>query len=458
MPSTRGPSSCSHRRSSLPCILSALFAVFIIYGTVIPFNLASSREQVLTNLSEIIWTPFIDPDGSRASIPDVIQNILLFIPFGFFGFFALRPNTTSSLTSLLLRMFLTGGLGFALSMTVEILQIFTVDRVTSVTDLLTNTLGTVIGCIGAHILAESLDRLIRSPIVQKASCSYTFYPLILSFIIVATGALQPFDFGLDVGRIGSRVLRILRNPFDFTLIIRDEPFLFFRFFLFGYVCTLWFKENEQSRAASKGAVLSSVTAVFLEGSQIFTKSHIPGLQDTLVMVLGSVSGAFCIPSITRRASIKQLCFLMTGAILFTSGIQVLSPFRFKSIYQSINWIPFLPYYDRNFITALGMFVEGMLIYFPLGFVLRLLLSNSSTVFSIIGLIGLGIASALEFAQGWVVGRHPDITDILGAFIGTVVGVWCAGTGWEAFSRAATEKMIQRAHVCNESGSNKRVGN
>ena len=441
MSSTGSSPSYPRRRNLLPYVLLALLAVFIGYGTLIPFNLVSSRDQISTNISQIVWTPFVDPDGSRASIPDVVQNILLFIPFGFCGFFALRRNRRTSPAAALLGLFLAGILGFALSTTVEIFQTITVDRITSVTDLITNTIGTVIGYIAAFILSGTLDKLMRATIVQRAARSHTFYPLILSFVIVTIGALQPFDFGLEVGRIGSRVLGILRNPFDFTLMIRDEPFLFFRFFLFSYVCTLWFNENEQSQPALKGAALSSFTAVFLEGSQIFTKSHVPGAQDTLVMVLGSASGAFCMQSITRKFSNKQLCFLIIATTIVISGIQIFSPFHFKPDYQVMNWVPFLPYYDRNFITALGMFLEGILIYFPLGFVLRLLLTNRGGYFPIIGLIGLGIALPLEFVQGWVVSRHPDITDILGAFIGTVAGGWFAHSGWEMFNKTTADDAI-----------------
>ena len=34
-----------------------------------------------------------------------------------------------------------------------------------------------------------------------------------------------------------------------------------------------------------------------------------------------------------------------------------------------------------------------------------------------------IAVPLEFSQGWVEGRYPDITDVLGALIGATFGAW-----------------------------------
>ena len=60
------------------------FIFFIFYGTLIPFNLSPDNGSFTSNISNIGWIPFIDSDGSRASIPDMVQNILFFLPFALF--------------------------------------------------------------------------------------------------------------------------------------------------------------------------------------------------------------------------------------------------------------------------------------------------------------------------------------------------------------------------------------
>ena len=422
------------RNNSFFLFLWIFFSSFVVYGTLIPFNWVASITMVSTNISDIVWVPFIDSDGSRASIPDILQNVLLFIPFGFCGFIVLRPGNRNQLTPIILRLCLVTILGLGLSATVEILQLLVKDRVTSVTDLLTNSSGAAIGALLAHTYFETLQRVLRSPKINGVSRSPTFYPFMLSTIVVTIGALQPFDLSIDIGRIGSRVLGILRNPFDFSLIVRDEPFLFFRYLLFGYICSLWITENAPENGRLKAVIFSGCTTIFLESCQIFTNSHVPGLQDTLVMVSGSILGALFLPNVIQRTSPSLVCAAVVIATFTTSGLQVLSPFRFSSDYQGMNFVPFLPYYERNFITALGMFIEGILIFFPMGFILRLLLPRTIKYVTIIGVIGLVIAAAFEIIQGWVVGRYPDITDVLGAVVGTFAGAWCAGAGWEMFDR------------------------
>ena len=66
-------------------ILWLLFTIFIFYGALIPFDISLQSDFVMKNIEKISWTPFLDPDGSRASIPDIVQNVLFFLPFGFLG-------------------------------------------------------------------------------------------------------------------------------------------------------------------------------------------------------------------------------------------------------------------------------------------------------------------------------------------------------------------------------------
>src|SRR5260221_8785068 len=112
------------RRSRLPFVLFVASAVFILYGTTIPFNFMLDRQQVLAHLSRITLNPLISPDsGSRVSIPDFVGNILLFVPLGFFGIWSLagRRSSVSRFVGLTL-------VGCALSVAVETLQLFTYDR------------------------------------------------------------------------------------------------------------------------------------------------------------------------------------------------------------------------------------------------------------------------------------------------------------------------------------------
>lgn len=74
----------------------------------------------------------------------VVENVLLFIPYGFLGAWVRRPMR---------RFFGCAFLGAATSLGIEFLQLVTKRGFFQVDDILTNTLGTVIGYLLFRLLA-----------------------------------------------------------------------------------------------------------------------------------------------------------------------------------------------------------------------------------------------------------------------------------------------------------------
>ena len=73
-----------------------IFAIFVVYGTTIPFHFAESAAEVRANLARLSPNPVLSPEtGRRVSIPDTVQNVLLFLPFGLLGFLTLQPRLRS---------------------------------------------------------------------------------------------------------------------------------------------------------------------------------------------------------------------------------------------------------------------------------------------------------------------------------------------------------------------------
>jgi VanZ family protein len=91
---------------------------------------------------EFLIPPWKDLVDDHPDYPDIVANILGFVPFGFCYFLyrrALKPNQSAANA---LRAVLAGS---AVSLTIEIIQAWLPDRVSSMTDLLTNIAGTVLG-------------------------------------------------------------------------------------------------------------------------------------------------------------------------------------------------------------------------------------------------------------------------------------------------------------------------
>ncbi len=413
-------------------VLWLLFSVFILYATLIPFNLVPYRELISSNVSNISWVPFLDPDGSRASIPDIVQNILFFLPFGFLGVLSITEINKR------LRIIRVTTLGLLLSGIVETLQLLTSDRTTSLTDLITNTGGTFIGAFSANIVLETFSQFSNSARFRQFREDKYFILLLTSCFIVAVGALQPFDFTLDVGIVGSKIKSIIFNPLDFNPKISDEGVVFFRLLLLGYVWSLWLRKSRLKYFVPIGLLSSCLLGLFFEMCQVIVKSRMPSIQDAVVIISGSSLGAM----LTRLTAVNISQRVWTISVILTTwitaGIQVLSPFYLKKKYGGFNWIPFLSYYERTTFIALSNFIESVLMYLPMGFILKYIYAHDdrTITYIVIGIVGGIMSLSLEFPQAWIHGRYADITDVLGAIAGTLAGSWIYWQWETSFNRSA----------------------
>lgn len=400
-----------------------LFIVFIIYSTLIPFNLTANMGSLNSNISKINKIPFFDSDGSRASIPDIVQNIFLFIPFGFFGILSMKYKNK---LILIIKITLLASL---LSGFVEVIQLFTRDRTTSVTDLLTNSSGAFIGAVSASLIADVYSKLIKiSKFKQFISDKYFFLTL-MAFILSAIGALQPFDLTLDVGIVGSKIKTLIINPIKFNAMLSDEGIVFIRLFLFCFSCSIWLKSLRVHYYYAIAFLIISTSGIFFETFQIFVRSRMPNIQDVLVMIMASFLGMlFSLLNLKNLPRTLWTTIIIIG-VGISAGMNTLSPFQFKTNPSSFNWVPFLAYYERTTFIALANFIESVLIYLPLGFLLSYFYSREHRIqsFIFIILVGAIISSSLEIFQVFVPGRYADITDIIGAIGGSVIGAMAC---WE----------------------------
>lgn len=124
------------------CLFSCyLSAVYVLVG--MP-NVTYIRMELNLNLLPII--------GMIEDWKNSILNVLLFVPLGLMLPLLWRKFRTVKSTVLF---------GFLMSLAIEVLQIFTF-RATDVNDLITNTLGTLLGCLCADFLQKKFPRSVRA--------------------------------------------------------------------------------------------------------------------------------------------------------------------------------------------------------------------------------------------------------------------------------------------------------
>lgn len=118
---------------------TVVYLIFAVYLSAI-YSVAGLPDICYVRFSpHFNWHPFA---YMFSDMTNTLLNILLFIPLGIFLPCLWKPYS---------RFFPTVVFGFCLSLLVETLQIFTY-RASDINDLMTNTFGTVMGWIGAHVL------------------------------------------------------------------------------------------------------------------------------------------------------------------------------------------------------------------------------------------------------------------------------------------------------------------
>ena len=395
-----------------------LYTVFIVYGGTIPFHFAADYASIAEKLHQLPLSPWISPDtGRRLSIPDFVQNILLFVPFGALGFLAGDRRGVR-------RVLRVTGLGASLSLIVETLQLFTIDRTTSIADVATNTAGTLAGSclavIGHHTSVRLAGRLRRSGHADVVELR----PLaVLSAVLLVT-AWQPFDFTLDVGVIVRKLRAFGADPWQFT-VWRDEGLIVVVTATFAAALAAYLAAIDAVRPAGKTLLITAAIASCLGAGQLLITSRMPGLWDGCVFAAGAAAGALAWRARTRfsRPAIWDAAIIAATAIAVV--LSLLSPFQISGTYQSFGWIPLYGYYARTTLQTLSHVIELLLLYFPLGFCLALRSGRNGRRWALVALVALVIAAPIEYLQGWIAGRFPDASDVAVSLAGACLGAWMA---------------------------------
>jgi VanZ family protein len=415
--------------SRLPAVLWMAFALFIVYGGTIPFHFTSDRAVVLDKLSRVTLNPLVSPDtGRRVSIPDVVQNILLFIPFGALGVTALRPRRSE-----LAAIIGATALAAVLSASVETLQLFETDRTTSLSDLCAN----VMGAFGGAAAAATVLRVSKLALLRLRARGLVdvpaFYPLLIVAIVLCAAAWEPFDFTLDVGTLVGKLRALHADPWQFV-VVSDEGVEVVRYAIFGLVASLWLRQLGVRSAATVAAVGGAAVAVGLEASQWIIGSRMPGLEDATVHAAGALAGV----ALSRRwpwgRSPVFWCVVLWFGTALGAAFQLLSPFEIAAVHRPFFWLPFIGYYAHTTFETVSHGFELVLLYFPLGFALSIAGGRRRSIWIAVA-VTLLIAAPLEYLQGWIVGRYDDVTDVAVAVLGAAIGVWTAGAGSQEFWRS-----------------------
>jgi glycopeptide antibiotics resistance protein len=192
--------------------LLLFYSLFTIYNTLIPFQFDLPLGDFWHQLSKVNPIPYFQEDGDRASMTDIVGNILLFVPFGFFCYMFLYHINRSK------RLLISTLSGALLSTLIEFAQLFISSRNTALHDLINNTLGSFIGAGFAGIYAQQISaqfyQIVTDLVKRKPALLY----LVCILIAQCFTAIMPFTVSISVSSLAESVKETNLIPFTYKPI------------------------------------------------------------------------------------------------------------------------------------------------------------------------------------------------------------------------------------------------
>lgn len=247
----------------------ALLALFVAYASTGTWTLDGPR----------IWAPIY------LSWPDVAQNILLYLPFGVLGVITLRHRRHSVLASVIE----VAVIAAVFSLFVEVIQLYTVDRTASVTDVFAAALGTTAGGLLARPAALAGDRfvgVVRPSGIFDAPGTPALLALLVTIIVIAW---RPFDPTLDISTLASRVRLVQQDPVAFNPLSAAGQALLYLGLSVG-IAAAAFRWTTFAAMLAGGATAIAI-AVIVDVGQLAMGSEPIGLAGLAAQTAGAIAGA-----------------------------------------------------------------------------------------------------------------------------------------------------------------------
>jgi len=370
-------------RSSIPWLTATVIAL-ILYGSLYPFNLKPDvQDDLLGALRQLSW--------ARAGRGDRISNVLLYLPLGFCLYLwlseRLRRGTSVTIATVL---------GTILSLTIEVAQVYVSKRVPSLTDLVLNSGGTLLGAIGG-MGWSALSHLMHLPSRAEKQTRDPGAALLIGLWLAWRFA--PFVPQLDLGKLKAALRPLFHPTFDFVTVL---VFL-----------TCWLVVNQAvaalvSRPRRLETLLLLMAAVLIGRLIVANQTFVPAELLALLLLLPMVVLMHRLRPRPRRAALV----LAVVALLL---IEELAPFDFSPQAVQFDFWPFLALVDSGWNLAVVDWVQvfgKLFLYGALLWVVREWGASTDFAFGVM----LTIAAVVEALQIWLPGEHASITDPLLALI------------------------------------------
>ncbi len=341
-----------------------LVCVLIAYGSLYPFD--------FRNMAAGDWELLLNSWHGRTIRSDVLSNIVLFLPFGYFGVLAWG------------RRLWLAGLALLLGTGLQLLQLYLPSRDANLLDVAWNLAGAGLGAVLAALPLRQIPFLARH------------YRRSQGFVLMLLGAwlcyrLLPFVPSLDWQEIKDSLKPLLLHPrLSGTDLLRNT-------ISWAVVAALW-------TALWYGRhTLRWLLAV--AGGLFLLEVIIVDNNVSLANVLGAVLGLWTWHLLRRLPAASGVLALLLLVSLLVAG---LAPFELRTTPAAFHWQPFYGFLGGAMLFNIIALFEKIFLYGSL-----LWLARRQGVRTVIAIaLALAVTAFIEVAQVYVAGHTPEITDPL----------------------------------------------
>jgi VanZ family protein len=412
------------------CLLLA-YCLFIVYGSFIPFHFNFDPDFVRWRWA-IFLTESIHGRIMRASLSDVLSNILLFLPFGILCMWIEKAGDQRR--RMVPSTLLASIYGLLFGVIIESGQTLSPSRIPSQLDVLCNGLGAFFGALGGLALVRAFRESLQIGLVQVLRDQPSLLLLGYLFLGVFVDSYYPFEVTLDRSAIWSNLKQSEFVPFKMFLHRYWLELLIEKVAVFaaiGYLILINLQRRWRT-GAGPAWLLCSAVACAIEISKLFFAGRAFYSENILMASLGGLLGVILLPSLCALTSVnrhrERIWFMLVlGFLVYFE----LSPFDWVSLsemtgrFSRIEWLPFQAYYAAEPLTALFDLQKKIYSSLPLGFVVMSLGSIQRTAAPRrrAALLCIVIAAGLELIQIIVRSRMPSSTDVMIFSASAWVGIW-----------------------------------
>ena len=350
--------------------LASVVTAVIVYWSLFPFEWLD-RTGDSNGLAALLATWRDWPQRA-----DLLANILLYMPLGFFTIQAFRRRP--------LYLALVTAAGMALSVAMEITQYYDRGRATSLSDVYANTAGTLLGgALGYELHRQTPARL---------PASFRQRPYIILMLGCWLGyRLFPYVPTVDLHAYWTAVKPLFRSP-------ELPPLDLYRHTVIWLALALLL----QALAGVAWSRLAFVLFVpLLEGIRILIGTPLSPAE-----VLG---GAIAVLLwVGGMARLRGRGLILAASFTLMIILRGLAPFHFHNTGRSFQWVPFRSFLWGDLGVNVQVFLEKTFLYGTLVW----LWVRGGWSFTAATLGSAAVVLGIAFAQVLLPGRSAELTDMV----------------------------------------------